>query len=260
MENEDNGLITLGKIFLKKEKHKEKCDYTPNDTFFNYHGIKNALISGQIDERGRILFTPTRIRVLQMIPTEQTISNIIQTNLKFEKVEMVFDSDKKKWSQSVCEFYKDIHNKNKLLFVIRNEEDEIFGYYIDEDDTIDAYTYNETKTKGNSYHFNLNSNGRLNGPITFKLQRDKHDYYKIYEQQNNELITIGDIVLMKQHMKHLSYVQNTNIFNYNTISAKASSSDLTNPRNSDSQKDSTSQMLCGKFKFTIKKLLVYQVI
>ena len=100
------------------------------------------------------------------------------------------------------------------------------------------------ETDNKSFHFNLESNGRLQQPMKFEIQCFKDGGYFLYQKSDVvlSLITIGDIVLTKEKYKNVSCCdQEEDVFDYHGIE----------------------KALCGKTfptKFIPKRILVIQMI
>ena len=81
--------------------------------------------------------------------------------------EIVFDTNVDDWSPHTTDFNERIIGKKQLVFVIEDEDGEIFGYYcntqiFEEDD------WQQTDNK--TFHFNLQSkNNRLEQPMKFEI-------------------------------------------------------------------------------------------
>ena len=65
-DEEYSDLITLGEIYLDKEEWKDDSNIEQHENIFNYHGIKNALCSGEKSETGEIYFSPKQFIIIQM--------------------------------------------------------------------------------------------------------------------------------------------------------------------------------------------------
>ena len=186
----------------------------------------------------------------QLLKTER-INQLIQleewTHLKCN--ELVFDSNIDDWSIHSSVFNKRIIGKKQLVFLIVDEENEIFGYYLNTQIENQYYETFFKATDFKSFEFNLQSNNnRLYKPMKFEIQEPAYGYY-LTDQSNNLLISLGDINIFKLDKKYSSScIQRSYAFNYHEIN----------------------NALCGKSKyeencewkgenFTPKRILVIQM-
>ena len=97
------------------------------------------------------------------------------------------------------------------------------------------------QTDKKSFEFNLESNGRLQQPMKFEIRDCKYGGYFLYEESDDCLITLGDIILYKANYKSESCCsQNEYYFYYHGIK----------------------NALCGKpyyFPLIIRRLVVIQM-
>ena len=131
---------------------------------------------------------------------------------------VLFDSDIDNWATNSSVFNEKIIGKSKLTFLIEYEEGEKFGYYLNTE-VIEEYK-NWTKTDMKSFHFNLESNGRLKEPMKFEILNVEYGGYHLIDKSdwNGNLIRLGDIILVKQNWKNSSWcIQNNHGFNYHEI-------------------------------------------
>ena len=138
--------------------------------------------------------------------------------------------------------------KNQLLFLIEDEDGELFVFYLD---TPIQRKYDEQifTTNNKSFHFNLQSNGRLSKPMKFEIKNKNLTGYQLTSSYSDILIQIGDIVLNRKSKRDFSYCKQTEeAFLYENIE----------------------NAICGKTKqqneidesnkyFTLKRLLVIQM-
>ena len=128
----------------------------------------------------------------------------------------------------------------QLIFLIEDRDGEKFGYYLNTE-IIDKYRC-DIKTDDKSFHFNLQSNGRLQQPMKFEIKDLKYGGYKLWGKSDSYfLIRLGDIWLWKEDCKNESCCfQTEDRFNYHGIK----------------------KALCGKVDpnyFTPKRILVIQM-
>ena len=138
------------------------------------------------------------------------------TNLKCGNV--LFDSNKYNWSIYSSSFNRVIINKSNLLFLIEDEDGEIFGYYLS---TQVPQDIGRSSTDFNSFHFNLKSkDNRLKYPIKFEIKHPVWGGICLYDENEKEyLINLGNIVLCKKENKDKSYCHqyNEGDFDYHGI-------------------------------------------
>ena len=133
------------------------------------------------------------------------------TKLKCD--EILFDSDVDNWSIDTSTFNSKILNKDKLLFIIEDREDNKFGGYIDS--IIDKTSSYITDPK--SFIFSIESKGRLNSMKKFDI--DKLQYaFRLYNKSSVDLFSIGncDIYIYKKGCKYKPYCRQS-VFNYEGI-------------------------------------------
>ena len=154
--------------------------------------------------------------------------------------DIVFDSNVDNWSEGTSVFNERIIGKKQLVFLIEDEDEEKFGYYLNTE-VIEKYD-DWIETDNKSFEFNLESNGRLEHPMKFEIKDLKVGGYGLYEKSSWFLIALGDIGLYKENNKNESLCgQNEDKFDYHGIE----------------------NALCGKIyypdKFTPKRILVIQM-
>ena len=141
------------------------------------------------------------------------------TRLKFG--EILFDSniDNWSWENGPSVLNERILDKYKLAFIIEDSDGEIFGYYHDSVvyERFDHWKeYMRSYTNSYSFHFNLQSNGRLPKPMKFEIKDVERG--GICLSDGEFLIHIGDISLYKEDSKEFSLCnQNEYRFDYHGI-------------------------------------------
>ena len=158
--------------------------------------------------------------------------------------EVIFNSDVDNWSDSVSMLKVRIIGKKQLIFLIEDEEGEKFGYYL-HTQVVEKYD-KRIKTDNKTFHFNLESkDNRLQQPMKFEIKYLKYKF-RLFKKTywNDNLISLGDIELMKENYKNGSYCsQYEDIFDYHGIE----------------------NALCGKtikfgkYYFTPKRIVVIQM-
>ena len=130
--------------------------------------------------------------------------------------EIVFNSDVDNWSINTSIFNERIIGKKQLVFLIEDENNEKFGYYLNTD-VVEEYG-KTIETDNNSFSFNLKSNGRLKKPMKYEITNCKRGGYWLYQKEQSSLLFIGDISIEKSNLKTESWCwQNKSYFNYHNI-------------------------------------------
>ena len=132
--------------------------------------------------------------------------------------DIIFDSKVDNWSKESNTLNDRIIGKSKLVFIIEDEDNEMFGYYLNSEVMNNRNQWNETDEK--SFHFNLLSkNYRLPSPMKFEIIDTWNGGYWLWDELSNRLISIGDICIYKEYMKSLSrcFLRSEYRFNYHGI-------------------------------------------
>ena len=74
------------------------------------------------------------------------------------------------------------------------------SYYLNSE-VVENYIYPPEKTENKSFEFNLESNGRLHGPIKFEIKNIFNGEFELCSSCNEWLIFIGNIELCKMEKK-----------------------------------------------------------
>ena len=79
--------------------------------------------------------------------------------------------------------------------------------------------YNEIiSTDFESFHFNLNANGRLPQPMKYELKHKKFGGYRLFEQSNDNLILLASFGLPKANShSQLVFMQHGYFFDFHSI-------------------------------------------
>ncbi|BFU18330.1 trichohyalin, putative [Entamoeba histolytica] len=157
--------------------------------------------------------------------TERRINNIL------------FDSDKDDWKVDTSVFGERIMNKEHIIIIIEDEEENKFGGYVNSKiDKGDDYI-NDSQ----SFVFSLESNGRIEGMMKFDIKEPEYAFY-LHNQSDDLLFAFGfgdgyeDILVFKENDKTQSFC-NQYSFEYNEIE----------------------DALCGNENFTPKRILVIEM-
>ena len=242
-------------IVVMKKNYKNECRCIQNA--FDYKGYENVLIGKSGIEKP---WTVQRIRVYQMYETEElrkeiealkkerkyakerelektteeTARRMVKekeqleewTDLEFESV--IFDSRLHTMNWNDSEFDKRIFGKEKLVFMIRDTEGNVFGAFINA--LINKYDkFDENKEKienaketfikdNKAFIFSFKSNNRMKEPTKFDILPKRSDFaFVLFREKNDILFDIGglDICVSKNSSENsfVTCIQNT--FNYN---------------------------------------------
>ena len=150
---------------------------------------------------------------------------------ELECQEVVFDSIIHNWSKRTSEFNDKIMGKKNLLFLIEDENDQIFGYYLNgripyynefgnnvqREPGGTVYLVEEVGNK--TFHFNLKSNGRIPKPMKFEIIDTKRNVFELFDPGHPILICLGDIYLEKstKQFDECKTFQDETTFNYHGI-------------------------------------------
>ena len=150
--------------------------------------------------------------------TEQQINQLEKWTSK-SLGRILFDSDWDYWEVDNSMFNDRIDKHDKVMFVVFQSNGEQYGYY--HATTIDILSSLNSKqpipTSADSFHFNIQSNGRLSKMMKFDILERKCSC-KIYKEVENQLIDIGELTLYKENFKNYShYHQYSTNFNYHGI-------------------------------------------
>ena len=143
---------------------------------------------------------------------------MIQHWTGFKIEETLFDSYVDNWAMNTSCFTQRILGKSHLLFLIDDENGEKFGYYLHtqaRDNKMENGIGSLIPTDKHSFHFNLETRGRLEDAVKFEIMDVKNGGIILYHPNSPELIQIGEIRLFKQVQKDQSFYNQTIImFNY----------------------------------------------
>ena len=236
-------------ISIKKKEMKSNnfC----KQIVYDYKGKENVLIGKEGVENP---FTVKQIQVWQMSETEIMKQQKMKGEKEYEKIrERLFDEEKKilkekeneidnewketkdlieQWTEMKCDevifdsefcnwkintstFDKHMFNKENIIFIIEDTEENIFGGYIKS--KIISLRYEENGIwlgdkifDKNAFGFSIKSNGRLEHPEKFIFKTEKSEWaFQLFKSDQNGLFYFGgaDICIMKQEMKHKCYCE-----------------------------------------------------
>ena len=145
--------------------------------------------------------------------------------------EIVFDSDKDNWSMEKSDFESKIKGKKQLVFLVQDNEDKKFGFYLnpeiknekvpvknelteiqfqmnEDENTIfhvfvkDDFNQMVTKTDERSFEFNFDSKRHKEQMTKFPTSK-KQENYRLFDQINNILFSYGNSVICKLDQRNL---------------------------------------------------------
>ena len=120
------------------------------------------------------------------------------------------------WSIGTSVLNKRIMWKKHLVFLIEETDGEKFGYYLNMEVIEEYGKWIQTDKK--TFHFNLESNGRLKQPMKFEIKDLKWGGIYLGRKSDEYLILLGDICLRKENNKSKSHCyQSENWFDYHGI-------------------------------------------
>ena len=125
--------------------------------------------------------------------------------------EVLFDSSRDNWNENTSIFHEKIKGKSNLVFLICDENKNIFGYYFNG-------TVNTTKSylKANgSFLFRIASNGKIDKPMKFEEKSSSKGLF-INDKSEKQLFSVYDgFWINKQNEKNTSRVmKNERSFDY----------------------------------------------
>ena len=130
--------------------------------------------------------------------------------------DVLFDSTVDDWSHGSNIFNKRITGQRRLMFLLENEDGEKDGYYLNTM-VIEKYT-ERVSTDIVSFHFNLESKGRLSEPMKFEIKDINEGGYVLYDEKEYRFVNLGNIALYKDNWKGQSTCwQNNTRFDYKGI-------------------------------------------
>ena len=151
--------------------------------------------------------------------------------------EELFDSTLHNWSRETSVFDDKIIGKKNLLFIIEDETNNLFGYYLSTEIPPEYDTCIETTTE--SFFFTLETNGRIEHPMKFELI-ETWGGYRLGSKNDKWLIAFGNyaVIVGKEDKKYKSECrQYDDEINYHGISYP----------------------FCGSYAFKPKRIVVFQM-
>ena len=244
--NDNENLFIIGRndVVIKKQQLKNQCSC--HQQSFDYKNLRHILIERRGSfEIGKIVVVGLKLyeeenqrKLLQRLNfSSEEIDNLMDlTEMKCS--EILFDSSCDNWSKDLSVLNERIIGKKQLAFIIENDDPaELFGYY--EHGTIQNCLNKRIKGDSKSFHFNIQSFGRLRTAKKYEIKNNYNAGYELFNTEENDFIHLGDIHLMKKNNRMYSSIeQRLSYFEYG--------------------KDK--QALCGKLNyFTPNRIVVIQM-
>ena len=237
-------------ITIMKSNFKNGC-YCEQNTF-NYGKQRNQLVGSESEDYP---FEVKRIIVFQMYESDemkqrkiesqqqkdkdlksltkliQTDSNETNDSIELNEIreriqileeltqkqfnEILFDSNLCDWNIFTSEFDSRIFNKENIAILITDDENNVFGCFINS--PINSYRYIENDqwkgsriTDEDAFIFSFESNGRMDGLTIFPIQNEmKERAFGLYKNDSLLLFDIGgaDIIIKKFNNKNKCYCE-----------------------------------------------------
>ena len=119
--------------------------------------------------------------------------------------EMIFDSHKDDWSDNRT-LNERVLNRNQLVFMIEDENNNKFGGYINEKIDKTGWSWESNISDPNAFLFSLKSNGRINGMMKFEIHHSSKTF--MLSDRSNWLFCFGggeDLEIWNQSQKASSH-------------------------------------------------------
>ena len=164
----------------------------------------------QFTQETELLETLVHGTIMEQVETIKMIEQWTQMGFH----EIIFDSDVCSYSIGSSTFDKRIYGRGKLVFLIEDENNNIFGCFVNQ--PIDRYWYFKNNQWNGSkivdkktFIFTIESNGRCQQPMKFEIKpTDKSEAFALYHENESMLFSIGngfDICIFKEESKHACY-------------------------------------------------------
>ncbi|GAB1219596.1 hypothetical protein ENUP19_0039G0011 [Entamoeba nuttalli] len=192
-ENKEENVIQF--IYNKFNELKGQYEIIPK--------VKDERKTKELDDNG--------IKVKQRNKTLETFKIIKQLEEWIEKRinDILFDSDIDGWNITTSVFDQRLMNKENLIILIKDTEDNLFGGYVHSKiDKIDEWINDP-----NSFLFSLKIKGRIKGMKKFDIEDSEYAIY-IFKRTDDSLFSFGysgifgclsDIFVYKENNKTNSY-------------------------------------------------------
>ena len=186
--------------------------------------------------------------------TEEMINNQTKEIKEIENLtemifkEIVFDSAVCNWTENTSTFDNHIFGKEKLVFVIEDTDNNLFGGYINS--KINSYLYQDENKqwKGNniydekSFTFSLKSNRRSQKPIKFIIKSNKKQMaFGLYKNNDWNLFNLGGDIFIRKKNHCNQCICYANAYRYNE------------------QRNILTGKIGKENPFTVKRIQVYQM-
>ena len=212
----------LKKKLMMKDEEEEKIEFEPTRIQVfqfqetNFTKMKNnQLTQNRINEENKKLKEITEDTQQNMKTEIRCIQKWTSTRFK----EVIFDSECCDWSTRKSTFDQRILGKEKLVFIIEDDNENMFGGFIENqidvinDDEKDE-EYFRTNVDRKSFVFSLKSDETESSRFPIQLESSMNAF--ILENQNAKTLFrfgLNDIKIYKKHYHNKSYCEQTS-FNY----------------------------------------------
>ena len=133
--------------------------------------------------------------------------------------DILFYHNEKGFSTNISNILNTLFGKKQILFLIEDKSNEKYGYYLNT--TIEEKYDSYQKTDNKTFHFNLDSNGRLSKPMKYEIKNRKYGgiCLKFIQQTGDLLIILGYIILVVNKIERkVSNIDHwNNSFNFHGI-------------------------------------------
>ena len=148
----------------------------------------------------------------------------LQELIEMKYVSTVFDSAICDWKQYSTTLHDRIFEKSRIAIVIEDEDENIFGCFINAQIDQMMYVENDEWFGGNivdpkAFIFSLQSNGRSTQPLRFEIEESfSQAAFTLYKQSNDIFFQIGlDITVANELEKWKCWCNQSYIFDYRNM-------------------------------------------
>ena len=214
-KQEDKELLTIANdsIVINKEEYKSNCSFIPVDQ------------SNESEEKEKQFFSISRIVAIKMKDEKNGIKQMMDLSqygiTEFEQKSLtywihkqfqtlLFDSSIDEWNLTTSILNQKIISKNNLVFIIEDENGNVFGYY--HASSIKKYTMEWSPTNQTAFLFSLRRKGSTEEPKKYELLNTTHGC-ELYNNSNNLLVSLAaSIVIYKENNKEYSHCIENDLF------------------------------------------------
>ena len=136
--------------------------------------------------------------------------------------EIVFDSIKDDWNERTSIFNERIIGKKRLLFLIKEKDNELFGYHFAPEivDEMNDYDLHERLSADETcFSFILSSPRKSFQPMKYEVNKLENGGLLLFDNDDakGRLISLGDITLMKEMDRQYCICLQSGSFNYHGV-------------------------------------------